>query len=139
MTFRGWKAEALEFFDGLEEENTKAFWERNKHTYETLVRSPMEELLAELKKDWGEGRIFRRTARAVQQGQVAVQDEHRRMVGDGYVSFRARPGRGRRHVGDGSGPAGAIPAAVDETRRAKLARVVGDIREREPKRPATAC
>src|SRR4051794_36066448 len=24
MTFRGWKAEALEFFDGLEDENTKA-------------------------------------------------------------------------------------------------------------------
>jgi hypothetical protein len=30
MTFRGWTAEALEFFDGLEAENTKAYWQRNK-------------------------------------------------------------------------------------------------------------
>src|SRR5437660_1120692 len=59
VTFTGWRAEALEFFDRLEEENTKAFWERNKGTYETLVRGPMEELLSELQKDWGTGRIFR--------------------------------------------------------------------------------
>jgi uncharacterized protein (TIGR02453 family) len=59
MTFTGWKAEALEFFEGLEAENTKAYWERNKATYESIVRAPMEELLAELAPKWGEGRIFR--------------------------------------------------------------------------------
>jgi uncharacterized protein (TIGR02453 family) len=59
MTFRGWKAEALEFFDGLEAENTKAYWQRNKDVYEQLVRAPMEALLAELEPDWGEGRLFR--------------------------------------------------------------------------------
>src|SRR5512147_701679 len=59
MAFHGWKVEALEFFEGLEVENSKAFWERNKATYEQLVRAPMEELLAELAPDWGDGRIFR--------------------------------------------------------------------------------
>jgi uncharacterized protein (DUF2461 family) len=59
MAFRGWKVEALEFFDALEAENTKANWLRNKTTYETKVRAPMEELLAELQPEWGEGRIFR--------------------------------------------------------------------------------
>ena len=59
MAFRGWKAEALEFFEGLEVENTKAYWERNKHVYTDLVRAPMEELLAELAPMWGEGKIFR--------------------------------------------------------------------------------
>jgi uncharacterized protein (TIGR02453 family) len=59
MAFKGWKVEALEFFDGLEAENTKAYWQRNKDVYETLVRAPMEELLAELAPEWGEGRIFR--------------------------------------------------------------------------------
>jgi uncharacterized protein (TIGR02453 family) len=59
MTFRGWPAEALEFYDELEADNSKAFWQRNKHVYERLVRAPMEELLAELEPDWGEGRIFR--------------------------------------------------------------------------------
>jgi uncharacterized protein (TIGR02453 family) len=59
MAFTGWKAEALEFFEGLEVENTKAYWERNRQTYDTLVKAPMEELLAELEPKWGEGRIFR--------------------------------------------------------------------------------
>ena len=59
MTFRGWKVEALEFFEGLEAENTKAFWERNKDVYRDVVRAPMEELLAELEPEWGQGRIFR--------------------------------------------------------------------------------
>jgi uncharacterized protein (TIGR02453 family) len=59
MTFRGWPAEALESYDELEADNSKAFWQRNKHVYERLVRAPMEELLAELEPDWGEGRIFR--------------------------------------------------------------------------------
>jgi uncharacterized protein (TIGR02453 family) len=59
MTFRGWEAEALEFFDGLQEENSKAYWERNKAVYVEVVRAPMEALLAELEPDWGEGKIFR--------------------------------------------------------------------------------
>jgi uncharacterized protein (TIGR02453 family) len=59
MAFSGWKVEALEFFEGLEAENTKAFWQPRKTTYDELVRAPMEALLAELEPDWGEGRLFR--------------------------------------------------------------------------------
>lgn len=59
MTFHGWKAEALEFFEGLEAENTKPYWQRNKDVYDNVVRAPMEELLAELEPEWGVGRIFR--------------------------------------------------------------------------------
>jgi len=59
MAFSGWKAEALEFFEGLEVENTKPYWERNKDTYLTLVKAPMEELLVELEPTFGEGKIFR--------------------------------------------------------------------------------
>ena len=59
MAFRGWPAEALEFFEGLEAENTKAYWERNKQVYQDIVRAPMEELLAELEPAFGEGRVFR--------------------------------------------------------------------------------
>jgi uncharacterized protein (TIGR02453 family) len=58
MAFRGWKAEALEFFDGLQADNSKAYWERNKGVYESLVRAPMEELVAELAPS-GDARIFR--------------------------------------------------------------------------------
>jgi uncharacterized protein (TIGR02453 family) len=59
MAFRGWPAEALEFFEGLEADNTKAYWQEHKTVYETAVRSPMEQLLAELAPDWGDGRIHR--------------------------------------------------------------------------------
>jgi len=59
MAFRGWSDEALEFFEGLEADNSKAYWQANKSVYETKVRQPMEELLAELEPRYGEGRVFR--------------------------------------------------------------------------------
>src|SRR5438270_11236505 len=59
MAFKGWKAEALEFFEGLEADNSKAYWQDHKADYEKLVKGPMEELLAELAPKYGEGKIFR--------------------------------------------------------------------------------
>jgi uncharacterized protein (TIGR02453 family) len=59
MAFRGWPAEAIEFFEGLEADNSKAYWQDHKADYEQLVRGPMEELLAELAPAFGAGKIFR--------------------------------------------------------------------------------
>ncbi|MGO9558530.1 MAG: DUF2461 domain-containing protein [Acidimicrobiales bacterium] len=59
MAFRGWPVDAIEFFEGLEADNTKAYWTSNKSTYEDKVRAPMVELLAEMAPEFGEGRIFR--------------------------------------------------------------------------------
>jgi uncharacterized protein (TIGR02453 family) len=59
MAFRGWKAEAFEFYEGLEADNTKAFWQEHKGDYEKLVLAPMQELLAELAPEFGEGNVFR--------------------------------------------------------------------------------
>jgi uncharacterized protein (TIGR02453 family) len=59
MAFHGWKVEALEFFEGLEADNSKAYWQRHKDVYDTIVRAPMEELLTELEPTFGEGKIFR--------------------------------------------------------------------------------
>jgi uncharacterized protein (TIGR02453 family) len=88
MTFRGWKAEALEFFDGLEEENTKAYWQRNKTIYDNDVRAPMEELLKELEPKWGEGRIFRpyRDVR-FSKDKSPYKTNIAASVGDGYISL----------------------------------------------------
>ncbi len=49
----------VEFFDGLEVDNTKAYWTAHKEFYETGVLAPMQALLAELASEFGEGRIFR--------------------------------------------------------------------------------
>jgi len=59
MAFRGWKAEAFEFYEGLEADNTKAFWQEHKGDYEKLVLGPMQELLGELAPEFGEGNVFR--------------------------------------------------------------------------------
>lgn len=55
----GWPAEAVEFFEGLEADNTKSYWQAHKSVYDACVKGPMEELLAELTDDFGPGRVFR--------------------------------------------------------------------------------
>jgi uncharacterized protein (TIGR02453 family) len=59
MAFKGWPEEAIEFYVGLEADNSKPYWTDNKHVYENCVRAPMDELLGELAKDFGEGKVFR--------------------------------------------------------------------------------
>src|SRR5256885_9560906 len=59
MGFSGWPLEALEFFRGLEADNTKAYWNAHKALYEASVREPMAELLGELSAEFGPARIAR--------------------------------------------------------------------------------
>jgi uncharacterized protein (TIGR02453 family) len=57
--FSGWSTEAVEFFKGLQADNTKAYWSAHKALYEASVREPMAELLGELSGEFGPGRIAR--------------------------------------------------------------------------------
>jgi uncharacterized protein (TIGR02453 family) len=59
MSFRGWPVEAIEFFEGLEADNSKTYWQANRGVYDKLVRGPMDELLADLASEFGEGKVFR--------------------------------------------------------------------------------
>lgn len=59
MAFGGWAAEALAFFAGLEDDNSKEYWTARKPVYQKQVRRPMEELLEELAPEFGESKIFR--------------------------------------------------------------------------------
>ena len=59
MGFSGWPTEAVEFFQGLRADNTKAYWSAHKALYEASVRAPMAELLSELSGEFGPGRIAR--------------------------------------------------------------------------------
>jgi uncharacterized protein (TIGR02453 family) len=90
MAFRGWRAEALEFFEGLEADNSKAYWQANKDDYEKLVRAPMEELLGELTPKWGEGRIFRpyRDVR-FSRDKSPYKTQIGAMIGEGYIQLSA--------------------------------------------------
>ena len=59
MPFAGWQDEAIEFFEQLEAENTKAFWESHKPVYAAEVLAPMQALLAELAPEFGAAKLFR--------------------------------------------------------------------------------
>jgi uncharacterized protein (TIGR02453 family) len=59
VAFRGWSSESVAFFEGLEADNSKPYWQAGKTDYDHLVRRPMEELLGELAEEFGEGKIFR--------------------------------------------------------------------------------
>ena len=59
MTFDGWPAEALEFYEGLEADNSKSYWTANKAVYEEKILRPMADLTEELATEFGEPKIFR--------------------------------------------------------------------------------
>jgi uncharacterized protein (TIGR02453 family) len=59
MGFTGWPVEAIEFFERLQDDNTKVFWTEHKDVYEQCVKAPMEALLSELESKCGPGKIFR--------------------------------------------------------------------------------
>ena len=59
MVFSGWPNEAIDFYDGLEEDNSKVYWQAHKAVYDQAVKAPMDALLAELAAEFGEGKVFR--------------------------------------------------------------------------------
>jgi len=59
MAFSGWPAEALAFYAGLEDDNSREYWTSRKAVYQERVLRPMEELLEGLAPEFGEPKIFR--------------------------------------------------------------------------------
>jgi uncharacterized protein (TIGR02453 family) len=131
MAFRGWPVEALEFFEELEANNSKAFWQRNKTVYETIVRAPIEELLTELEPGWGGGRIFRpyRDIR-FSADKSPYKTNIAAMVGDGYIQLN------KEGLAAGAGMWEMAPDQLDRYRKAvsdgrsgsKLSKIVDQTR-----------
>ena len=59
MTFDGWTDVVLDFYEGLEADNSKSYWQAHKQMYDEQVRAPMQALLDDLAGEFGEGKIFR--------------------------------------------------------------------------------
>ena len=57
--FEGFPAAALDFYDDLEMDNTKSFWEAHKQTYADAVKAPMIALTDALSDEFGKAKIFR--------------------------------------------------------------------------------
>jgi len=113
MAFRGWPAEALEFYEGLEADNSKAYWTQHKAIYDTAVLAPMQELLDELTPEWGEGRVFRpyRDVR-FSADKSPYKTSMAAMVGPGYIQLTSKG------LGAGAGMWEMAPDQLERYRQA---------------------
>ena len=59
MSFTGFPVAALDFYDDLEMDNTKSFWEAHKAVWKDSVEAPMKSLVAELEPEFGPAKVFR--------------------------------------------------------------------------------
>lgn len=58
MAFTGFTDETFGFYERLQADNSRAFWQANKHAYAAAVRAPLDALLAELDA-YGPFHVFR--------------------------------------------------------------------------------
>ncbi|HXV93409.1 MAG TPA: DUF2461 family protein, partial [Pseudonocardia sp.] len=58
-TFTGWPTDATAFLAGIAADNTREFWEANRHRYAEAVLPPLRALAAGLEPGFGRLRIFR--------------------------------------------------------------------------------
>jgi len=114
MTFTGWPAEAIDFYEGLEADNSKAYWQANKAVYDEAVHAPMVALLGDLAAEFEDGRIFRpfrdvRFSRDKSPYKTAIAAT---LAAGGYIQFSARG------LGAGSGMYMMAPDQLERYRAA---------------------
>jgi uncharacterized protein (TIGR02453 family) len=133
MSFQGWPVEALEFLEGLEADNSKTYWQRNRSVYDTSVRAPMDELIEELAPEFGEGRIFRPYRDIRFSADKSPYKTHvAATIGNGYVQLSSGA------LAAGAGMWEMAPDQLERYREAvdaertgrKLAGIVAEIRAR---------
>jgi len=141
VTFQGFGEHAVDFYDGLLADNSKPYWEDNKHIYSSDVLAPMRALLAELEPEFGgfgQPKVFRphrdvRFSRdkhpyKIQCGGVMEQG---RGAGAYYVAVSAEGllvGGGCFHLEPDQ--LARFRAAVEEERRGEaLERILGTLRK----------
>jgi len=59
VTFTGIPLAALDFYEDLEADNSKAFWTAHKEVYDEEVRAPLEALAVALTPEFGPAKFFR--------------------------------------------------------------------------------
>jgi uncharacterized protein (TIGR02453 family) len=113
MSFDGWPAEALDFYEGLEADNSKAYWTTHKAIYDQQVLGPMSELMEELAPEFGEFKIFRpyRDVR-FSKDKSPYKTNIAAVVGDGYIQLSVDG------LAAGSGMYAMAPDQLDRYRRA---------------------
>lgn len=113
MAFEGWPAEALEFYEGLEADNSRTYWTRHKALYDEKVLGPMTELVADLAPEFGDAKIFRpyRDVR-FSKDKSPYKTHIGALVGSGYIQLSARG------LAAGDGMYGMAPDQLQRYRQA---------------------
>lgn len=126
MTFSGWPDEALEFYEGLEADNSKSYWTVHKAIYEDKVLRPMTELVSELTAGSGEEAKIFRPYRDVRfsKDKSLYKTQIGATIGAGYIQFSARG------LAVGAGMYGMAPDQLDRYRRSVANDVTGAELER---------
>lgn len=132
MAFKGWPDSALAFYEGLEADNSKAYWLEHKDVYERDVKGPMEALLTEFSAEFGKWRLFRpyRDTR-FSRDKSPYKTNVAARIGDVYVQLSADgllAGAGRYHM-DPDQLRRFRDAIVDDTHGTNLEGVVGALRK----------
>ena len=125
MSFDGWPAEALDFYEGLEADNSKAYWTAHRVIYDLNVLGPMSELLEELAPEFGEFKIFRpyRDVR-FSKDKSPYKTNIASVVGDGYIQLSVDG------LAAGSGMHAMAPDQLDRYRQAVASDQTGQELER---------
>ncbi len=119
MAFDGWPAEALEFYEGLEADNSRTYWTRHKALYDEKVLGPMTELVADLAPEFGDAKIFRpyRDVR-FSKDKSPYKTNIGALVGSGYIQLSARglaAGDGMYHLAEDRGRPAAVHLSTRRT------------------------
>ena len=123
-TFAGFPVAALDFYDDLEVDNTRAYWEKHKDVYTESVKAPMAALCAALAPEFGDAKVFRpyrdvrfakdKTPYKTHQGAFAPAGP----ATGWYVEVSARGVRTGAGFYEASSPRlASIRAAIDDDRR----------------------
>jgi uncharacterized protein (TIGR02453 family) len=123
-SFAGFPVAALDFYDDLEVDNTRAYWEKHKDVYTESVKAPMAALCAALAPEFGEAKVFRpyRDVRFAKD-KTPYKTHQGAFVPAGpatgwYVEVSARGVRTGAGFYEASSPRlAAIRAAIDDDRR----------------------
>ena len=131
MSFQGFPVEALDFYEGLESDNTKTYWTAHKAIYDECVRAPLVALCEALEPEFGDVHLFRpyndlRFAK----GRSPYKEQQGAVVGEHYLHVSAAglfAASGYHQMA--ADQVERYRQGVDDKRTGgKLARVVGEIR-----------
>lgn len=135
MAFTGIPHAAVDFYEGLEQDNTRAYWAAHQEEYLANVRRPMEALVDELAEEFGAAKVYRpyrdvrfsqdKTPYKTHQGAFVKVAEatgwYVQVSADGF-----RMGAGTYRM-DAAALAGYRRAVADDRTGPELERIVGEV------------